>query len=139
MSTQEVILLLGSNLGDRKKNISVACAEIERSIGEITEKSEFLETKPIEFCSFNNFLNFALRIQTLLSPMQLLQAIKRIEQEMGRKSDSVVAGKHEDRIIDIDIVRYADLIFWCKTLKIPHEKHLFEREFSKKLINELIP
>jgi 2-amino-4-hydroxy-6-hydroxymethyldihydropteridine diphosphokinase len=78
-----------------------------------------------------------LYILTDFSPLKLLNEIKRIEKEMGRVQDSFKVGRYVDRIIDIDIVQYDDIIFKSNTLEIPHRKHLFEREFSKKLLKEL--
>lgn len=138
MSQYKVILLLGTNLGDRKKNILTAIDHIKKSLGEITDFSEILETEPSEFCSFNNFLNFAIGLNTSSSPIQLLKSIKKIEQDMGRKEDTTIVGEYKDRIIDIDIVQYEGLVFWCNTLSIPHLKHTQERDFSKQLINEIL-
>ncbi|MDO5614576.1 MAG: 2-amino-4-hydroxy-6-hydroxymethyldihydropteridine diphosphokinase [Cruoricaptor ignavus] len=137
MSQHDVILLLGSNIGDRKKNIKTAIEKIEQLAGRILNKSEILETKPIEFASFNIFINFAVLLKTYHSPYNLLKIIKKIEREMGREKDSRAIGRYEDRIIDIDIVTYSNLTFVCKSLEIPHKKHLYEREFSKKLITQL--
>ena len=53
---------------------------------------------------------------------------------MGRIEDSSVTNAYLDRIIDIDIVLYGGLKFDCKTLNIPHKKHLYEREFSRNLL-----
>ena len=59
MSQHHVVLLLGSNIGDRKKNILTAVENIEKNIGTILMQSELIETKPVEFCSSNIFFNFA--------------------------------------------------------------------------------
>ena len=76
-------------------------------------------------------------MNTVLSPVKLLELIKKIETEMGRTNDSLAAGKYEDRIIDIDIVKFRNLVFHSELLQIPHQKHLFERAFSQVLISEL--
>jgi len=57
---------------------------------------------------------------------------------MGRLTDSSVSKVYTDRIIDIDIVKYDELKFISERLEIPHNKHLFEREFSKILLKEFI-
>ena len=137
MSHNKVILLLGSNLGDRKKNIDKAMAKIENEIGVVLKTTEVIETKPVEFASLNNFYNFATLIESQLSPIKLLKAIKKIEKELGREADTKLTGKYADRIIDIDIVYYSNLIFTSKILDIPHKKHVYEREFSKKLIEKI--
>ena len=137
MSQHHVVLLLGSNIGDRKKNILTAVENIEKNIGTILMQSELIETKPVEFCSSNIFFNFAVSIKTTFSPIQLLNAVKKIEIDMGRKEDSSIIGHFTDRIIDIDIVEYNNLLYKCKKLEVPHLKHLNERDFSKKLIKEI--
>lgn len=138
MSQHKVILLLGSNLGDQKKNIELALQKIKEGDNEILQISEFLMSEPVEFASSNIFCNIALIIFTRHSPIQLLDFLKGIEVEMGRINDSKMSGGYSDRIIDIDIVTYDNLNFTSKRLEIPHHKHLFEREFSKILLKDFI-
>lgn len=138
MSQHKVVLLLGSNLGNQKKNIELALQKISEGGNEISQTSEFLLTEPVEFVSSNIFCNIASVIFTHLSPIQLLDFIKNIEIEMGRINDSKASGGYSDRIIDIDIIKYNDLIFKSERLEIPHQKHLFEREFSRILLKDFI-
>ncbi|WKS94604.1 2-amino-4-hydroxy-6-hydroxymethyldihydropteridine diphosphokinase [Riemerella columbina] len=138
MSQKEAILLLGSNLGDTKKNIENAIDLINSEINKVTHQSKYLETLPVEFVSSNNFCNIAVSIQTDDSPLSLLRKIKAIERKMGRDIDSKQAGEYQDRMIDIDIVKIGALNFISKDLEIPHHKHCFERDFSKELIEDLI-
>ena len=138
MSQHQAILLLGSNLGDKKKNLEIAIEKISTEGNIILKNSDFLISEPVEFVSSNIFCNIATIISTGFSPIQLLDYVKSIEIEMGRISDSKVSGGYIDRIIDIDIVKYDDLIFKSERLEIPHQKHLFEREFSKKLLKDFI-
>mgnify|MGYP000662090638 CR=1 FL=1 len=137
MSQHNVILLLGSNLGNTKDNIEIALTEIEKDIGKIIKKSKFLTTEPIEFVSSNFFCNIAIVIATHYSPITLLKRIKEIERNMGRIKDSAVIGTYEDRIIDIDIVTFDCIIFEAKNLKIPHQKHILDRFFSIELLKNL--
>jgi 2-amino-4-hydroxy-6-hydroxymethyldihydropteridine diphosphokinase len=136
MSQQVVVLLLGSNLGDRKKNIENALFLIEESIGNIKFKSNFYETFPIEFASFKKFINFAIELNTLLSPIELLNQIKKIEKKLGREQDSRELGGFFDRLIDIDIVSYGNLNYVSKSLILPHQGHL-KREFSIEILKNL--
>lgn len=138
MSQHKVVLLLGSNLGEQKKNLELALQKISEGGNYISQISEFLITEPVEFVSSNIFCNIASLIFTHLSPIQLLDFIKSIEVEMGRTKDSSVSGGYSDRIIDIDIIKYNDLKFRSEKLEIPHHKHLFEREFSKILLKDFI-
>lgn len=137
MSQHKVVLLLGSNIGDKKNNLGTALEAIGRK-AEILKISEYLTSEPVEFVSSNIFCNIATIIFTHLSPIQLLNFIKKIETEMGRINDSSITGDYTDRIIDIDIVKYDELKFTSKRLEVPHRKHLFEREFSKILLKDFI-
>ncbi|CAM2891039.1 2-amino-4-hydroxy-6-hydroxymethyldihydropteridine diphosphokinase [Chryseobacterium flavum] len=138
MSQQKVVLLLGSNLGDQKKNLELALQKITDAGNNISQISEFLMSDPVEFVSSNIFCNIAAIIFTHLSPIQLLDCIKGIEAEMGRVNDSKVSGGYSDRVIDIDIIKYNEIIFSSERLEIPHKKHLFEREFSRILLKDFI-
>ena len=137
MSHHNAVLLLGSNTGDQKKNLEIAFEKITERNMQILHKSEFLYSEPVEFVSSNNFCNIALRIETGLSPIQLLDCIKEIEIGMGRLVDSGKSRNYSDRVIDIDIVSYDNIIFFCSRLEIPHYRHLHEREFSRLLLNSL--
>lgn len=138
MSQHKVVLLLGSNLGDQKKNLETALDRLKAGGIEILQISEFLISEPVEFASSNIFCNIATIIFTHLSPIQLLDFVKSIEVEMGRISDSKANGGYSDRVIDIDIVKFNELKFISERLEIPHKKHLFEREFSQVLLNKLL-
>ncbi|WP_288377432.1 2-amino-4-hydroxy-6-hydroxymethyldihydropteridine diphosphokinase [Chryseobacterium culicis] len=138
MSQHKVVLLLGSNLGEQKKNIKLALEKIKEAGNNISQISEYLMSEPVEFVSSNIFCNIAAIIFTHLSPIQLLDCIKNIEVEMGRINDSKVSGGYTDRIIDIDIIKYNELNFTSERLVIPHKKHLFERDFSRVLLEKFI-
>ncbi|MFN8365222.1 MAG: 2-amino-4-hydroxy-6-hydroxymethyldihydropteridine diphosphokinase [Cloacibacterium normanense] len=63
--------------------------------------------------------------------------MKSIEKEMGREFDTSAVGGYSDRIIDIDIVKFNNINFESSKLRIPHHKHLYEREFSRFLLENL--
>lgn len=138
MSQHSVVLLLGSNLGDAKLNIEEALVFLQKEVGEISQKSTSLLTEAVEFESCNIFCNIAIRIFTGFSPFKLLERLKEYEIKMGRHEDSAYLGRYSDRIIDIDIVLFDNLIYKSKKLTIPHNKNLNERDFAKKLISELV-
>lgn len=137
MSQHHVVLLLGSNLGNPSYNLENAIKLLEQEGLSVIKKTEIVTTKPLEFVSCNYFCNIATAIRTHFSPIKLLEIIKKIEKEMGRKQDSKSIGHYEDRIIDIDIVVFDNIVFESEKLEIPHFKHRYEREFSKKLLIEL--
>ncbi len=120
-------LSLGTNLGDKEQNLLSAISEIRRRIGPVKAQSAFLATRPWGFESPHTFLNAAIRIETALSPLDLLHQTQQIERDMGRKHKSV-NGQYHDRIIDIDILLYDDLHIATPELTIPHP-HMHERDF----------
>ena len=137
-----VYLSLGTNLGDKKHNLVSAIKEIERRVGPVRAQSAFLTTEPWGFESENTFLNAAVRVETELSPNELLRVTQQIEREMGRTQKSSVDPQqskviYHDRIIDIDILLYDDLHINTKKLIIPHP-HMYERDFVLIPLKEIL-
>lgn len=129
-------LSLGTNLGDKRKNIAEAIKNIGELVGDVVRQSALYETEPWGFRSDNRFVNAAVCVDTQLSPRRLLEVTQRIEREMGRtlKSDG---GEYHDRIIDIDILLYGDLHIDEPDLKIPHPL-MHERDFMMTPLNEIM-
>ncbi|WP_289065611.1 2-amino-4-hydroxy-6-hydroxymethyldihydropteridine diphosphokinase [Prevotella pectinovora] len=129
-------LSLGTNLGDKRKNITEAIKNIGELVGDVVRQSALYETEPWGFRSDNRFVNAAVCVDTQLSPRRLLEVTQRIEREMGRtlKSDG---GEYHDRIIDIDILLYGDLHIDEPDLKIPHPL-MHERDFVMTPLNEIM-
>jgi len=127
---------LGTNLGQKAHNLSCAIHEIGKRIGSVVSQSAFLPTSPWGFQSENEFLNCCIAVDTELSPLQLLRATQDIERQLGRtqKSD----GTYHDRIIDIDILLYADLQLRTPALTLPHP-HMGERLFVLQPLAEIAP
>ncbi|MDR1203052.1 MAG: 2-amino-4-hydroxy-6-hydroxymethyldihydropteridine diphosphokinase [Tannerellaceae bacterium] len=111
-------LSLGTNLGDKKTNMTTAAGLLAERAGEILALSNLYETQPWGFESGNTFLNAAIILETQSDPFELLDITKQIELEMGRKEKS--NGSYKDRIIDIDILMYEDVIIQTNELTIPH-------------------
>lgn len=132
MSLNKIILLLGSNLGDKKNNLNIARNLLEKEVGAITKLTEELETEPEDFQSANAFLNQILYMETDLSPMRLLETIKKTEKEMGR-TYLPTDQKHQDRLIDIDILFFNQILFKSRNLLIPHPQTR-SRNFVKILL-----
>ena len=103
-----------------------ACQALKKLPLRIIKSSKIYETKPWGFKSSNLFLNMVLLGETSLSPWALILEIKKIEAKMGRKLRKEKL--YEDRIIDIDIIFYENLIISSESLIIPHP-HMHEREF----------
>ncbi|MDX9704310.1 MAG: 2-amino-4-hydroxy-6-hydroxymethyldihydropteridine diphosphokinase [Weeksellaceae bacterium] len=132
MSKHSCVLLLGTNLGDRKKNLNIALSLIEIEIGIIQDKSKILETKAEDFESDHLFLNQTLTIGTPLSPIEILNRIKKIENQMGRVY-LTDGERYQNRIIDIDILKINNINFQSARLLIPHPQ-IKSRKFVKKLL-----
>jgi 2-amino-4-hydroxy-6-hydroxymethyldihydropteridine diphosphokinase len=129
-------LSLGSNQGDRNRNLLTAIALIADKIGIFSAVSLVYETEPWGFESKNKFLNSVVSVETTYSPLELLSITQEIERDMGRnKKDSLV---YQDRIIDIDILFYDDWIFKSESLELPHPL-LHLRQFVLMPLNEIKP
>jgi len=125
---------LGSNLGNRRKNIKKALGYLAKTKGIKTEKvSRIYETEPVGGPAQNKFLNAAVKIRTSLSPQLLLNTIKKIEKDLGRKRSI----RWAPREIDLDILLYANKIIRRRGLIIPHPR-MFERDFVLKPLREII-
>jgi 2-amino-4-hydroxy-6-hydroxymethyldihydropteridine diphosphokinase len=131
-----VYLLTGSNLGNREGNLRKAKSMIEARIGNILALSAVYETEPWGFTEETNaFFNQAMKVSTLLSPIELLDELLNIERELGRERKM---HKYEPREIDIDILFYDDQLIETKRLIIPHPKmHL--RRFTLAILQEIEP
>lgn len=132
-----VFLNLGSNLGDRRMNISRAVAALEKEFGYF-ELSHIIESEPWGFESENAFLNLGLMVVSDLPPLEILHRIKKIEQDLGSTSHRNPDGTYSDRIIDIDIIAIDDMVIDTPELKIPHPR-MHERRFVLEPMAELAP
>ena len=130
-----VYIALGSNIGDKSKNLSRAIEEINTLIGEVTEVSSFFENEPQGFKSDNIFVNACLICKTNLNPLATLKELKNIEKKMGRKKTNEV---YKDRIIDLDIIFFDKLIYKSDKLTIPHKEYK-NRSFVLIPLKELSP
>ena len=132
-----VFLGLGSNLGDKTGNIQKALTLIAERVGEIISSSKYYETSPWGYISSETYINAAIRVDTNLMPEELLVITQEIEQTVGRK-EKTVGREYHDRIIDIDILLYDDLVLSSEMLTIPHP-HLPLREFVLLPLSEIAP
>lgn len=114
-----VYLGLGTNIGNRKENLTRAIEALSLALGHYTALSSFIETAPWGFNSDNAFLNCTVAFDTELTPHQLLDTTENIERELGRTSKSN-GGIYHDRVIDIDILLYGSETVSTERLTIPH-------------------
>ena len=136
----EVTLLLGSNLGDRERNIRSALNLLEIALGSPWKAiSPIVETKA---CGFDgpDFLNLAVRFETRVQPFPLLKTCKMVERNLGRTDEVQYAPDgsrvYHDRVIDIDILYYGKRRIEGPELTIPHPQ-VESREFVKELLAKL--
>lgn len=129
-------LALGTNIGNKRRNMITAAALLAERVGDVLALSSFYETEPWGFQSENTFLNAALQLETSLSPLELLKTTQEIEIEMGRTQKS--NGAYHDRIIDIDILLYDDLVLQTPELTLPHPL-MHERLFVMEPLAEIAP
>lgn len=140
-----VYLILGSNMGDRRRNLSVAVSllvtELAPYLFSDIQESDVMETEPWGFEPETCFLNQAISFETTCPPEPLLEVCKYVEKKMGRTDsvpeyDSEGRRVYHSRIIDIDIVLYGDRKVDLPNLKIPHPQ-IEERDYAKRLLNQL--
>ncbi len=133
----KVFIGLGSNLGDKRKNIEQTIKLIENRIGHVVATSDFIITKPMGFKSDNMFVNAVIVIDTTESPYKVLQLTQEVERDLGRLHKST-GGIYHDRIIDVDILLYDDIILSTHELTIPHPK-MKERQFVLLPLSQISP
>lgn len=127
---------LGTNLGNKKNNLNDSIRLLSLDAGNILNVSTFYESEAVGFVSDNRFLNAVVLIETQLTPFQLLEKTQEIEQSLGRTSKSV--NGYSDRLMDIDILLYDNLVIQQPALKIPHPK-MSERDFVLIPLVEIAP
>jgi len=135
MTEKLLVLLLGSNLGKRSGNLHQARLLIAESIGSIESVSSIYETAPWGFDSQNVFLNQCITLWSEVDPCRILDSIHLIEAKLGRQGRSP---EYIDRLIDIDILFYGDMVLSYPDLYIPHKK-IQDRRFSLVPLAEILP
>ncbi len=126
MDQKFVYISIGSNIGDKKKNLENAITRLHKlNKIDVIEVSSFYKTQPQNFTDQDWFVNAALKIKTLLDPSELLAVLKTVEKDLDKDGKSFRFGP---RVIDLDIIYYEDLILKTKTLEIPHPR-MHERCF----------
>jgi 2-amino-4-hydroxy-6-hydroxymethyldihydropteridine diphosphokinase len=141
-----IFLSLGSNLGDRSRNLKKGIGLLEQLAGKPGAVSSIYETEPwgcdsalpaeaLAKAGNMNFYNQAIELFTPLEPIPLLEAIHDIERMCGRDRS---APRYAPRTLDIDILLYGDSVFEFPELKVPHP-NLQERQFVLVPLTEIAP
>lgn len=131
-----VYLGLGTNLGEKERNLNDAIISLSQEVGFVIRSSTFYTSKPWGFESDNDFLNAVVLIDTNLTPFDVLSKTQEIEKSLGRTAKTISG--YSDRLIDIDILLYDNLIIDQPTLKIPHPL-IAERDFVLVPFVEIAP
>lgn len=129
-----VLFSLGSNLGRRLHNLQVAVAHLQAFACDLRVSAVY-ETEPKYFTTQPRFLNIAVAGESAFEPLSLLQALKQIEQAMGR----TVTRRFGPRLIDLDILAYGSApLSQPPVLEIPHPR-LAERAFVLRPLLDVAP
>ena len=113
----EVYLSVGSNMGDRENYIRQGIKSLNALADcEVVKVSKLIETKPYGVTEQDDFQNGAIKLRTLLTPQELLEALHRIEAEAGRERTL----RWGPRTLDLDIIFYDNSIIATDNLMIPH-------------------
>lgn len=113
-----VYLLLGSNKGNRFKNLLLAKYFIQLKAGNVLKNSAIYKTEAWGNTKLSAYLNQAILLETDKSPFRLLKVLEKIEKTLGRTNKSLNAA----RTIDIDILFYDNIVLESKNLIIPHPR-----------------
>ena len=127
-------LIIGSNLGDKVHQLSLATKLIAEEIGPVKRVSGVYETQPWGYEDQPWFLNQALEVSSTKSPLDVLKSIRNIEVKAGRLPNEKWHARH----IDIDILLCGDLVMDKQELTIPHPL-LHTRNFVLVPLMDLIP
>ncbi len=130
-----IYLSLGTNLGNKQINLNLAIELISKRCGALIGKSGVYISSAWGYESENEFYNQCLKIETQLTPDQLIDTLISIEEDLGRTRGS---SGYADRMIDIDVLFYDDFVLQTARLVIPHPRML-ERLFVLAPMAELAP
>jgi len=119
------LLGLGSNVGERRSHLQAALDTLPAVGVSVLACSSVYDTDPVgDVLDQPSFLNACVLVRTSLEPLELLDAVKRLERELGRSSDGV---RHGPRTIDIDILLLGELELVHERMSLPHDQLLSRR------------
>lgn len=141
---------IGSNMGDRHALIELAVARIIdtnemgkslrtlEAVSSLLRRSDFVESEPWGYDSPYPFLNLGLAIETDIPPGALLDLLLGVERSISPASHRTPSGDYTDRLIDIDLIAYGELVVDTPRLTLPHPRmHL--RDFVLRPMTQLAP
>lgn len=120
MPSRTGLLGLGSNIGERRAHLQAAVDALPRVGVEVLRSSSVYDTDPVgEVPDQPSFLNACLHVRTALQALELLDAVKALERELGRAAGGP---RHGPRAIDIDILLLGALELRHARMRLPHEQ-----------------
>jgi 2-amino-4-hydroxy-6-hydroxymethyldihydropteridine diphosphokinase len=127
---------LGSNVGERERNLGRALELLAEHGVEVEAVSSLYETEPVgEILDQPDFLNAVARVRTALEPIELLDACKVVEAELGR---AFGGPRHGPRPIDVDVLLLGEIELEHARLTLPHAE-VTSRRFVLEPLLELDP
>jgi 2-amino-4-hydroxy-6-hydroxymethyldihydropteridine diphosphokinase len=119
------LLGIGCNLGERRMQLQAAVDALPTVGVTVLACSSTYDTDPVgEVIDQPSFLNACVRVQTALEPLELLDAVKRLERELGRTDGAL---RHGPRTIDIDILLLGEVQLAHERMTLPHQQLLARR------------
>lgn len=113
-------LALGSNLGDRRKNLTEALSLLSAVAGvRVRACSHIWETDAVGGPPQGKHLNAVVKVESRIPPMELLTRLQEIELRLGRKRP---AAKWPPRTLDIDVLSFGRMRLSRRNLTIPHPR-----------------
>ena len=136
MAYHTAYISVGSNLGNKLENCRRGIAALTGTeTSRLIDQSRVYQTEPVDYKDQDWFVNCAVKIETVLLPLALLDEIESIERAAGRIRDPV---RYGPRILDLDIIFYEDLVMNHPRLVIPHPR-MHKRRFVLKPICDIDP
>jgi 2-amino-4-hydroxy-6-hydroxymethyldihydropteridine diphosphokinase len=136
MANHIAYLSVGSNIGNKLENCQKGVAAlISSGSTAILQHSRIYKTAPVDYTDQDWFVNYAVKIQTVLDPFQLLGTLNAIQRRAGRIDDKIRFGP---RVLDLDIILYDDLVIHSANLIIPHPR-MHKRRFVLQPICDIDP
>ncbi|MDR3688395.1 MAG: 2-amino-4-hydroxy-6-hydroxymethyldihydropteridine diphosphokinase [Fimbriimonas sp.] len=134
----EVLIALGTNVGDRLENLRTAVRRLAEEFGQV-EPSAIYETAPMYVVHQPPFLNAAVKVESSIGPMAVLTRLKALEKEIGRQQRE----RCGPREIDLDLIAYGALCYRYQDkdrtlLQVPHPR-LAERRFVLQPLADVAP
>ena len=136
MAGQIAYIGMGSNLGARSETLAAALALLDECDGiSVLRMAEMVQTAPVGGPDGQeDYLNTAAKIETTLSPTQLLSVLQDIERKLGRDRSS--EPRWGPRTCDLDILLIGDVVMDTRELTIPHPR-MHQRKFVLHPLNEI--